>query len=618
MINLEKLLRVPSVDGNNGFDISPDGQSLAFSWNKSGQWELYELPLSASTGALRAPIPLALGNGREYTGAKFTPKYSPDGFRLAYMVDFDGSEDFHLFVYDLATGTHRDLTPRSEKKFSLQPNFCWSPDGQEIAFISNQGGNFDAYVAPSTGGAARCVFANQRPAWDAHWSPDGAWLAVTFESRGQDYGIQLVSMENGASFPLTSQNGVLNAHNPCWAPDSAAIAFHSDALNGWHQIGIFEIHSRQITWLTSETCNHYTPCWSKDGKTLAYIRASGATDQVVIHPMDGQSASFQVDAGAHSKPRFTPDGRRVIILFNNPRFPPDLWELTLASGELVQLTHSLPDEMEEESFILPQEIMYPGLDGAPIPALLFKAEQAGDNTPAAVVIHGGPNWHYQMEWYPLMIHLASRGWTVLAPNYRGSTGYGRAWQYANQYDLGGVDTDDVAAGAQYLILERLADPEKIVVTGRSHGGYLTMTCLTQYPDLWAAGSGVVPFMNWFTCHERSRGDLKHWDIEMMGNPSENHALWHERSPYFFLDQILAPVQLICGEHDPRCPAEDSMQTRDKLIELGKQVDFRLYAGEGHSFLKIENVVDSETRRVEFLASAMEGTPIPMPDREDQS
>jgi dipeptidyl aminopeptidase/acylaminoacyl peptidase len=603
MIDLEKLLRVPYVDPNNGFDISPDGNRIAFSWNKSGQWELYELSLSAldSPEFPLTPSPLPMGEG--LSGSKFAPKYSSDNSRLAYVVDFDGGENFHLFVYNIETGKNIDLTPGID--YALQPNFCWSPDGTEIAFISNQNGHFDAYVMPSTGGAARCMLSIQRPAWDVHWSPDGKWLAVTFESKGQDYGVYLISITSDEPFPLADRNGPLNAHNPNWSPDSTKLAFHSDAPNGWHQIGIFDPSRREIAWLTNDDVNHRSPSWSKDGSKLTFVRTRGASDEIVVHLLGQEAKTYQVEIGVHYKPRFTPDGKHVIFLFNNPQFPPDLWKLTLANGELTQLTYSLPDEMDDEPYILPQEITYPGLDGNLIPALLFKPENADDTTPAILVIHGGPNWHYQMEWYPFMIHLASRGWTVLAPNYRGSTGYGRDWQYANRFDLGGVDTDDVAAGAQFLVREKLADPAKIAVSGRSHGGYLTMTSLTQYPELWAVGSGIVPFMNWFNCHERSRDDLKHWDIEMMGDPEENHDLWHLRSPYFFLDKIRVPVQLICGEHDPRCPAEDSMETRDKLIELGKQVDFHLYKGEGHSFLKIENVVDSEVRRVEFLACILE-------------
>ena len=193
----------------------------------------------------------------------------------------------------------------------------------------------------------------------------------------------------------------------------------------------------------------------------------------------------------------------------------------------------------------------------------------------------------------------------MAPNYRGSTGYGRDWQYANRFDIGGVDTDDVTAGVKYLLENKLADPQRIAVTGRSHGGYLTMTCLTRYPDLWCTGSAVVPFLNWFTAHRNSREDLQHWDIQNFGDPKENHDLWYERSPFFFLDNIKAPVQLICGENDPRCPPSESIQARDKLLEIGRDVDFMIYQGEGHAFLKTENVVDAEVRRVNFLVKNLQ-------------
>jgi dipeptidyl aminopeptidase/acylaminoacyl peptidase len=132
-----------------------------------------------------------------------------------------------------------------------------------------------------------------------------------------------------------------------------------------------------------------------------------------------------------------------------------------------------------------------------------------------------------------------------------------------------------------------------------------MTCLTRYPELWAAGSAVVPFLNWFTSHARSREDVQHWDIENFGDPEKNHDLWYARSPAFFLDCIRAPVQFICGAHDQRCPALESLEARDRLLELGKPVDLALYLDEGHSFLKTENIVDADMRRVAFLAQALE-------------
>ncbi len=253
---------------------------------------------------------------------------------------------------------------------------------------------------------------------------------------------------------------------------------------------------------------------------------------------------------------------------------------------------------------MPEEITYPGMDGIPIPALLFKPHVQKPG-PAVVLVHGGPDWFFEMTWYPLMIHMASRGWVVLVPNYRGSTGYGRAWQEASRFDFGGVDTDDVAAGAFYLRREGLADPAKIAVTGRSHGGYLTASCLTRYPDLWTAGSAFVPFLNWFTNHEEIRPDLQQWDIENFGDPVKDHDLWQERSPSFFLERVRAPLQLICGRHDARCPVSDSIEAYTALQKMGKEVELLIYEDEGHAFLKMENILDSELRRIAFLAKYLE-------------
>jgi dipeptidyl aminopeptidase/acylaminoacyl peptidase len=210
----------------------------------------------------------------------------------------------------------------------------------------------------------------------------------------------------------------------------------------------------------------------------------------------------------------------------------------------------------------------------------------------------------QITWDPQIQHMVSRGWVVLAPNYRGSTGYGREWQLASRFDFGGVDTDDVAAGADYLTSHRIAASDKITITGRSWGGYLTMTCLTQYPERWRAGSAVVPFLNWFTGHTNPREDLQHWDLENFGDPEKDQELWNERSPFFFLDRIQAPVQPICGAHDVRYPESESTRANEQLTNLGKVCEYILYPDEGHSFLKVENQGKSK-QQVDFLAKHLE-------------
>lgn len=598
ILDLETLLRVPYVEPDTGFDLSPDGTQLAFSWNRTGQWEIYVTSLDGLAG----PRQLTTG-----PGAKFAPRWSPDGApggdRLAYVLDLDGSESYDLWLCDLATGQHTNLTPDTPD--AIQPNFHWSPDGGQIAFLSDRAGHFDTYVLPATGGEARLVLSTPSPDWQVRWSPDGRYLAVVAEAKGQDYWTFLVPAEGGEPQIVGDENGPLCAKDSRWSPDGTFMAFASD-VRGRFDVGLYELASGALIWLTGGEGDKERPAWSPDGRRLAYVVSHGPVTELAVLDLDsGVATTHQVAPGVHYHPEFTPDGQHVILAFDSPCHPCDLWRITLADGSLCRLTHSLPPDLRDAPFALPEQVRYPSLDGTSVPALLYRPAPGNGLPPAVVYVHGGPNWLTQVRWDPLVQHLVGRGWAVLAPNYRGSTGYGRAWQHASRFDLGGCDTEDVVGGADYLAREGLADPARIAVTGRSWGGYLTMTALTGYPGRWACGSAVVPFLNWFTGHANSREDLQHWDLENFGDPEKDRDLYYERSPFFFLERIAAPVQVIGGAHDVRCPASESIQARDRLWALGKECDLVLYADEGHSFLKIENVIDAQKRQVAFLAQILE-------------
>ncbi len=594
MLDLDALMRVPQVDTEYGFDLSPDGKRLAFSWNGAGQWEIYQVDLESS-GAIKQ-----LTDG---PGGKFSPRYAPDGQRLAYVVDLDGSESFDIWLMDLQTRNCANQTPDTD--FAFQPNLNWSPDGAKIACIHDSQGYFCTYCLDLKTRQLHLLLDTPNPDWELCYSPDGAWLVVEAEGRAQDYQVHLVNMKNGQAICLETDAKPINARQVCWSPDSSRFAFVSDR-DGFANIAMFSLEDEQLIWLTFGEGDKYQPAWSKDGKHLVYLDNRDMENWVVVVDLFKQThVHYQVGPGVHAHPHWTPESDGLILAFENPAHPADLWELNLPDGACRQLTHSLPSELSQHLFIMPEHLEYESQDGVHVPALLYQPSPLQTLPPAVLLIHGGPNWHYQANWHPLIQHMLSRGWLVLAPNYRGSTGYGRAWQMASRFDLGGVDAQDVIAGAQFLKQTNLADSKRIVVTGCSHGGYLTMVCLTQAPELWAGGSAVVPFLNWFSGHANSREDLQHWDLENMGDPVENAELWRSRSPYFFLDKVNAPVQLICGGNDPRCPASESIEARDRLLSYGKTLDFHLYPDEGHSFLKIENLVDAEMKRVAFLAMCLE-------------
>ena len=589
MLSLERLYAIPYLDSEYPFDISPDGEQVAFVSNQSKRWEIYELALGQPRGA-----PARRGPG---TGGSFAPRYAPDGSRLAWAMDLEGGERYHLLALERATGALTDLTP--DLPCSLLPDFAWSPDGAQIALLADRDGCFDAYTMPAQGGPLTKVLSTGHPCWMVEWSPDGGWLAVGAFGRGLERYIYLVRPGGGEAHAI---GGGLEAQHPAWSPDGLRLAFSSQA-DGFSRIGVLELSSASIRWLPGSEGEYEHPAWLPDGKQIVCTRGAGGRTGLAILPLDGAGEVRLDTPGVHAQPRFTPDGKYVLHLFDNAAQPTNLWRWDPASGQTWPLTASLPPDLSPADFPLPEHITYPGLDGRPVPAQLFRPLRTP--APALVLIHGGPNWLFENLWYPFTAHCASRGWAVLEPNYRGSTGYGRAWENASRFDYGGVDTDDCAAGGQYLIAQGIADPARLAVSGRSHGGYLTMTCLTRYPELWVAGAAVVPFIDWFNSHERSRADLQSWNIENMGDPVTYHDRWRAASPYFFLEQVRAPVQLICGALDPRCPAEDSLQARDRLLVLGKSVELVMYEDEGHAFLKRENIIDAELRRVEFLAQVLE-------------
>lgn len=590
---LEQLSRAPYVNAESGTDISPNGKKIAFSWNITGSWEIYEALLDG-TGEPECKTTGA--------GGKFSPRYSPDGCWIAFALDSNGSESYHIFLVDLIHYSQRDLTPAIS--FPLHPHFNWSPEGSEITYLSIEPEGYGVYVLSIKERSSRQICVFDQPLRDVTWSPDGSYLAIEEETVGSDSSIILVSVETGEKNSISLDGVVINAKNPSWSPDGSELVFSSDH-SGFHDIGLFDTHSGEIKWLTAGEAEKTHPAWSPDGKQIAYIHSVGSIAKLnLLTPGENTTASYTISGGVFYLPAFTPDGQYIVVVYENPHHPPDLWLFSIMEGKFTQLTDSMPEILREFKFVMPEEIHYPGLDGEDVPALLYRPHKnlkdIEKNRPAIVNIHGGPDWLYQMIWNPFMSYLASKGWTVLAPNYRGSTGYGRDWQVASRYKMGQVDAEDIIAGAEYLIRENLSHPARIIVTGRSHGGYLTMMCLTKRPDLWAGGSAVVPFLNLFTSQEKARQDLKHWNIENFGDPVENHDRWVEGSPYFFLEKIKAPVQFIASANDIRCPASDAIAAHKKLKDLSIQSELIVFPDEGHELLKIENIVESYRSQKNFF------------------
>ncbi len=277
-----------------------------------------------------------------------------------------------------------------------------------------------------------------------------------------------------------------------------------------------------------------------------------------------RSQTLPLPAGVNSlggaESAFTRDGSRLLYYHNGPDSPNDVWVYTFAGKRSHQVTHSLVGGVRSSDLVKPFLVHYPSTDGKwTISAFVYVPyNMPRDGRNAAVVyVHGGPTAQTQNGFDRIVQFLANAGYLVIAPNYRGSTGYGKEFMDANRFDMGGGDLADVVAAAEWIKKSGYPDPQKIVLMGGSYGGYLTMMGVTKAPDEWAAGVPIVPFVNWFTEVKNEDPLLQQYDLATMGDPEKNKALWEERSPIFFVDRIKAPLLLLAGAHDPRCPEEES-------------------------------------------------------------
>jgi dipeptidyl aminopeptidase/acylaminoacyl peptidase len=597
-LDLNELFSVPSV---GSFDVAKTGR-IAFASNRSGQWQLY-------LGDLRSGI-LRASQFTDDPESKVSVRFSPDGERILYASDHQGDENFDLFVADSKTPAKaKNLTPNTN--YAIYPSATFSKDGKNLAYVSNANGQFATYFLDMDSRLTKRVSHHKYSDNHAVFSPDGSKIALSSAVSGQDSGLFVLSLSEPGkrALPLSDPKTgkMIDASDQEWSPDGSSIVFDSSS-KGSYDICLWNVLKNSITWLTDSKYEYYSPSFSHDGTKLAYTVNKDGDINLVIHDLtDGEGRTLEFRHGLVLGPKFTHDDKSIVFLFCGPRNPFDLWRYDLGDGSFTQLTNSLPKNLDLSKFVDGRQVYYRSKkDGMRIPAMLYmpKGLKRKKNLRAVIDIHGGPTAQSLNEWDPLDQYLITKGFVVLNPNYRGSIGYGRKFKEANRHVMGDLDLADCAAGRDYLVKQKIADPKKIAVMGGSFGGYLTMCALTKYPDYWSCGSALVPFLNWFTEIKNEREDLQFWDKQNMGDPIKDKKRLRDASPIFFLKRIEAPVQIIAGAHDPRCPLEESEQAKKTLERLGKEVETKFYRDEGHGFRKIKNRVDAYKRAAQFIEKHM--------------
>jgi dipeptidyl aminopeptidase/acylaminoacyl peptidase len=581
--------------------FSPDGTTIYYSWDASGQFNVWRVPVDG--GCAQQVTAFERESVRQITA-------TPDGRSLVLSADRDGDEFHQLYAVETDAGWPEAWTDAARVQHTVDQR-GWSPDGRRLAFSANAETptSQEVWVRDVASGAVEKVFGGDVFALPAGWSPDGRGLAVLDLRSNSDQSLHLVV--DGESRELTPHEGEVKFLPGPWKHDGSGLFVLTDADREFSGLAFCPVDGSALRWLETPDADVEELAGSRDGRLLAWIVNERGWSRLVLRDLESGDLMPAPQLRPGTSPAFgsalavSPDGRRVALLWAQPRRPTELYVVETATGEATRLTDSALGGLREEDLASPEEIRYRSFDGREIPAWLFRPDDEGPR-PVVLAIHGGPESQERPLYQPLYQYLLSRGIAVLATNIRGSTGYGKTYQRLIHRDWGGGDLEDWRHAVEWLRGREWVDRDRIGVSGGSYGGFATLTCVTRLPDYWAAAVDIVGPSNLVTFVESVPPTWRRFMARWVGDAEQDAEFLRERSPITYVENVRAPLLVIQGANDPRVVKAESDQMVERLRGLGRQVEYLVYDDEGHGFTKRRNQIDAFRRTADWLERGLLG------------
>jgi dipeptidyl aminopeptidase/acylaminoacyl peptidase len=598
---ISRYLHVRSATGPA---FSPDGRFVAYLCNTTGTPQAWLIPTVGGD-----PVQLTFGND-----AVRSVDFSPTRHELVFSVDAGGNERtqlFHLFgiAGDTATGLgdgwdFADLTrqPRAIHSFG-----GFSHDGDRIAFAANRddASRFDIYVQGIREPEARIIAAGPGGYFNAvEWSPDDRQLLAIQTDSNVNQDLYLIDVASGERRHLTPHEGDVQFGSPSLSPDGRTV-FCASTAGGADRCVLAAIDCRtgQITRLTTESHEVEAVVASPAAGYVLCLANIEGRSEIQLHDIGNGSVRTPpgLPLGVVSQPIFSRDGSKLAFVLDGPRHNADVWIWDLGADQVRQLTRAGRAGLPFSQFVEPELIHYSSFDGLAIPAWWYPVGGSTDSLPPVIVYpHGGPESQTRPNFSALFQFFLARGYAILAPNVRGSSGYGTRFMNLDNIERRMDSVADLAHATYWLREQRLADPVRIAVYGGSYGGFMVLAAITQYPDLWAAGIDVVGICNFVTFLEKTGAYRRAHREKEYGNLREHREFLESISPIRHVAKIRCPLMVIHGANDPRVPVDEAEQIVAAVKSRGVPVEYLRYEDEGHGLVKLKNRLDAYPRIAAFL------------------
>ncbi|MDQ3704160.1 MAG: prolyl oligopeptidase family serine peptidase [Chloroflexota bacterium] len=587
--------------GTLDLSFSPDGQWVAYTSDRTGILNVWKQPVHlCSNGCPQMPVQLTASLDRAASRAI----WSGDGKSILTLADYNGTERLQICEVPPDQGWLYPITnePRVSHEIGLAkaafPHHGepFSPDSTRIAYACDARSpkDFDVVVRDLETGETTTVFAEGNRNYAASWSPDGRYVLVVRMSQMSDHDLFLCDLETGEHRHLTPHEGSMaNIPGP-WQPDGSGFYFLTDRGGEFKSLAFYRLSDDSLRYVDAPDWDVHEVAISPDGRHLAWTVNENGYSRLRLRDLStGDTTDYSdLPRGYYSCLRFSPVEPILGLYVGSSTGPENLHMLNVATGETWQLTQNFLGGIPLEEMVEPEAVRFPTFDERTVPAYLYKPKgvQPGERVPVIVSIHGGP----EIQELPVYAYngmyqyLLNRRIGVLAPNIRGSAGYGKTYQKLIYRDWGGGELKDLEHAALFLRGLDWVDPERLGVFGGSFGGFATLSCITRLPQYWAAAVDLVGPSNLVTLTSNGPPAWKHRMKAWVGDPVEDYDMLVERSPINYTDNIRAPLLVIQGANDPRVPRAESDQIVERLRATGKIVEYMLLEDEGHGAAKTSN------------------------------
>jgi dipeptidyl aminopeptidase/acylaminoacyl peptidase len=587
--DFERFLNVRSAYGP-GF--SPDGQRLSFLTDITGVAEVWSVPLTGLSDERRWPQQLTF-RGERVLGAF----YSPNADRLLVMGDQGGNERAQLF---LLSDDGSQFIPLTDQPTVIHTFGGWSPDGQCVSYSSNQRDirYFDVYERDLESDETRLLLQHDGTNYARRYSPDGQQLLVARHVSNTSNQLLLLDIATGEQRALTPDpviegRGTLYYY-AAWSADRQGLYLLSNRDRSFLSLAYLDLQTLELTYLHETTWDVDNLRVSRDGTLLAFTtNVDGYSELKIFDVTQGweQRTALiapQLPAGVISELVWSPDGSRLALSFVAPDDTLDIYVWDRESKTTLRVTQSALGGIPRSAFATPTLVHYPTFDEREIPAFLYLPHGKQKNLPVVVYVHGGPESQSRPVFNATIQYLVHRGYALLVPNVRGSTGYGYEYQSLDDVRLRMDSVADLRAAALWLRESGIGDPTRIAVMGGSYGGFMVLSAITTYPELWAAAVDIVGIANFVTFLENTGPWRRKLRESEYGSLKRDREFLEHISPIRAVNRITTPLFVVHGTNDPRVPIGEAEQIVAALEQRKVPVEHLYFEDEGHGIIKRVN------------------------------